>query len=61
VLILTNWAKILPKTQFINYFNVVIKSLSETTDEVLVNEHCHCIHEMLKEIDYWIRKTKQKE
>ena len=24
-------------------------------DYVLIYEHCSCIHEMLKEIDYWLK------
>ena len=30
--------------------------MKEITDFVLIYEHCSCIHEMIKEIDYWITK-----
>ena len=28
-------------------------------DQVLVLEHCHCIHEMLKEIHFWLQREDQ--
>jgi len=37
------------------YFNQVLESLSLTTDMVLIYEYATCIHEMLKEIDYWLK------
>lgn len=55
--ILAQWIKLLPKAHFLNYFKFLITSLSEMTDYVIIYEHCHCIHEMIKEIDYWIKKA----
>ena len=40
-----------------NYFNLVLEQLSNTTDYVLIYEYCMCIHEMLKEIDYWLKQS----
>jgi hypothetical protein len=40
-----------------DYFRLLIESLKEVTDYVLIYEHCHCIHEMIKEINHWIKKT----
>lgn len=37
------------------YFNVVLESMSLTNDMVLIYEYATCIHEMLKEIDYWMK------
>ena len=28
-------------------------------DQVLVLEHCHCIHEMLKEVHFWLQREDQ--
>ena len=33
--------------------------MSKTTDSVLIYEYATCIHEMLKEIDYWIKISSQ--
>ena len=41
------------------YFNFVLQELSKTTDQVLIYEYATCIHEMLKEIDYWIKISGQ--
>jgi hypothetical protein len=38
-----------------NYFNFVLENLYSTTDYVLIYEQACCIHEMLKEIDYWLK------
>ena len=38
-----------------HYFNFVLENLSKTTDHVLIYEYATCIHEMLKEIDYWLK------
>lgn len=66
LLILTHWVKILPKSQFLTQFNLVLNSLSSLgtptpksislspLEQVLVNEHCCCIHEMLKELNFWL-------
>lgn len=53
--ILIQWVKLIPKEKFMNYFNIVLESLSKTTDHVLIYEYATCIHEMLKEIDYWLK------
>ena len=53
--ILLQWVKLIPKHKFIAYFNLVTENLSQTTDMVLIYEYSTCIHEMLKEIDYWIK------
>lgn len=54
--ILSQWAKLLPKAKFFHYFSQVVASLREVTDFVLIYEHCHCLHEMVKELDLWIKK-----
>jgi len=33
-----------------------VQSLQETTDHVLIYEHCRCLHELIKEIDFWFKK-----
>ena len=53
--ILTQWVKLIPKSKFMHFFNLVLTNLQNTTDMVLIYEHCTCIHEMLKEIDYWLK------
>ena len=58
--ILTQWIKLLPKAQFMKYFRILVQSLQETQDYVLIYEHCNCIHEMVKELDYWLKKTDDK-
>ena len=40
-----------------NYFNIVLENLHQTTDFVLIYEQACCIHEMLKEIDYWLKMS----
>jgi len=40
-----------------NYFNIVLENLHSTTDFVLIYEQACCIHEMLKEIDYWLKMS----
>jgi hypothetical protein len=37
-------------------FAVLFQSLSTLEDSVLIYEHCRCIHELIKEIDYWVKK-----
>jgi hypothetical protein len=45
----------------------VLASLEEITPEmsneslyqVLIFEHCHCIHEMLKEVSNWLQRAEQ--
>jgi hypothetical protein len=39
------------------YFNIVLENLHATTDFVLIYEQACCIHEMLKEIDYWLKMS----
>jgi hypothetical protein len=41
-----------------DYFRVLVVSLQEITDHVLIYEHCRCIHELIKEIEFWIKKEK---
>jgi hypothetical protein len=33
-----------------------VQSLQDTTDHVLIYEHCRCLHELIKEIDFWVKK-----
>jgi hypothetical protein len=40
-----------------DYFTVIVRSLSQLTDHVLIYEHCRTIHELIKEIDYWVKKS----
>lgn len=40
-----------------DYFRILVLSLKEVTDHVLIYEHCRCIHELIKEIDYWVKKS----
>lgn len=69
-MILTHWSKLLDKTVFLDYFNSALESLSQieagtkgtsvtALEKVLIMEHCHCIHQMLKEIHYWITRADQ--
>ena len=53
--ILIQWVKLIPKTKFMTYFNLVLENLHNTTDYVLIYEQACCVHEMLKEIDYWLK------
>lgn len=36
---------------------MLFQSLNELTDSVLIYEHCRCIHELIKEIDFWVKKS----
>ena len=68
LLVLTHWVRIMPKVLFNEMFETICGSLGAlgTVDQstgklsltsletVLVYEHCHCIHEMLKEIRKWL-------
>lgn len=54
---MSQWVKLLPKSEFMKYFKIVVQSLHEVTDYVLIYEHCYCIHEMIKELEYWIKKA----
>jgi hypothetical protein len=54
--ILIQWVKLIPKTKFTLYYNLVLDNLAATSDLVLIYEHASCIHEMLKEIEYWIKQ-----
>lgn len=38
------------------YLSILVSSLKDLTDFVLIYEHCHCIHEMVKELDNWGKK-----
>jgi hypothetical protein len=40
-----------------HYFRILVQSLQETTDYVLIYEHCRCIHELIKDIDHWVKKA----
>lgn len=42
-----------------DYMRLLITSLKELDDYVLIYEHCHCIHEMVKEIDNWVKKAEK--
>lgn len=46
----------MPKKRFHEYLSIVVESLKSLTDFVLIYEHCHCIHDMIKEIDDSIKK-----
>jgi hypothetical protein len=52
--LLTLWVKIIPKQKLLDYFRILLQSLSGLTDNVLIYEHCRTIHEIIKEVDYWI-------
>lgn len=39
------------------YLRILVQSLKELTDYVLIYEHCHCIHELIKEVDNWAKKS----
>ena len=70
---LTHWVRIMPKDIFYELFSIICQSLSEmgildqktgkynltALDSVLVYEHCHVIHEMLKEIHKWLQRGEQ--
>lgn len=47
----------MPKAKFIHYYEQILNNLANITDYVLIYEHCSCIHEMLKEIDYWLKMS----
>ena len=49
------WVKLIPKAKFMTYFNIILENMHATTDFVLIYEQACCIHEMLKEIDYWLK------
>ena len=51
------WVKLIPKAKFMTYFNIVLENLHATEDFVLIYEQACCIHEMLKEIDYWLKMS----
>jgi len=55
--ILIQWVKLIPKSKFIFYYYQVLDNLNSTTDFVLIYEYATCIHEMLKELDYWIKMS----
>jgi hypothetical protein len=48
---------LIPKEKFVHYFYVVLENINACTDQVLIYEYSTCIHEMLKEIDYWCRMS----
>lgn len=53
--ILIQWVKLIPKSKFLAYFGIILENLQNTTDQVLIYEQATCVHEMLKEIDYWLK------
>lgn len=57
--ILIQWVKLIPKAngKFLQYYETVLLNLEASTDPVLVYEQCQCIHEMLKEIEYWLKRA----
>lgn len=55
--ILIQWVKLIPKSKFMVYYNFILENLNNTQDYVLIYEQCSCIHEMLKEIDYWLKMS----
>lgn len=55
--LLTQWVKFIPKAKIMDLFAILVRSLSEITDHVLIYEHCRTIHELVKEIDYWVKKS----
>ena len=63
LLVITHWAKILPKVHFYEILESVTASLddipehSTALNQVLIVEHTHCIHEMLKEVHFWIQRA----
>ena len=67
LLIITHWVKILPKVHFFEILQSVLQSLDSISEQnaktplyqVLIYEHCHCVHEMLKEIANWLQRAEQ--
>lgn len=65
LLIITHWARMLPKVHFYEILSSVVLSLREISieqaglplNQVLIYEHCHCIHVMTIEIGYWLNKA----
>jgi len=65
LLIITHWARMLPKMHFYEILQSVVQSLREISveqavqplNQVLIYEHCHCIHQMVGEIGYWLNKA----
>jgi hypothetical protein len=55
--ILIQWVKLIPKNKFMHYYQLILEDLNNTNDMVLIYEYSTCIHEMLKEIDYWIKMS----
>lgn len=57
----------LPKVHFYEILSSVVLSLREIhleqanqpLNQVLIYEHCHCIHVMTIEIGYWLNKADQ--
>jgi hypothetical protein len=54
--LITQWVKNLPKDKLLGYFTILVQSLSGLTDHVLIYEHCRCLHELVKELDFWVKK-----
>lgn len=57
--IVITWVKLIPKTndKFLEYYNTVLTNLSQSTDYVLIFEQAQCLYEMLKEIEYWLKRA----
>jgi hypothetical protein len=54
--LITQWVKNLPKDKLLGYFTILVQSLSGLTDHVLIYEHCRCLHELVKELEFWVKK-----
>ena len=57
--ILITWVKLIPKTnnKFLDYYETVLTNLAQSTDYVLIFEQAQCLYEMLKEIEYWLKRA----
>lgn len=54
--LLAQWVKLIPKSQLLEQFRVLVQSLQVVSDRVLIYEHCRCLHELVKELDFWLKK-----
>lgn len=55
--IVTQWCRLIPKSKMMDILRLLVQSLGEETDSVLIYEHSRCIHEIIKEISHWIKKS----
>lgn len=51
------WARLLPKARFLSYFKILVDTIRNLTDPVLIYDYTRCVHELIKEIDAQIKKS----